>query len=281
MVILNRLCFLGFIMFFCFAQMYSQYKISGKLKDLQTDKSIPYVNISVPELGIGTVSNSYGYFELELDNRSRRVVLSSIAYETEEARASDLAFGKIIHLVPKAYDLPEVYIAAPKITSDLEILGLRNKKRGHSVGFGSRQLGTEIGSVIDIRDSFLIESAHFVLNHAKGDSLIFRLNLYDYRDGKPGEKLIKKDVFVRSKQKTGEISVDLKSFGLVVDAPVLIALEWIRDDDGSGNEGISFDTRRGKKHKGIYLKDFSGGAFKRLGHKRKLSMCFFLKAYAI
>jgi len=265
------------ILIFPFAGQ-AQYTISGRIVDMQTDKPVPFVNVSVEGLDRGTVSDEYGYFKLVLDKRERTVTLSAVAYETESFRAADLAFGSRVRFTPKIYELDVVEIKAPRLSDELVILGRRNKRRGHSVGFGSRQLGTEIGSGIRVKEKYYIESAHFVLNHASGDSLLFRLNLYDFSEGVPGSKLINRDIIIRTNQSRGTIDVDLTAHNLIVSDDIFMALEWIKDDGGKGNEGITFDTRKGGKMKGIYLKSTSGKSFDKLGYKKRLAMCFYLKA---
>lgn len=267
--------FLACLLLICYSS-YAQYTLSGKVIDLETGKAIPFVNISVKEEAKGTVSDNYGYFELEVDHRQRMVTISSVAYETQNFRASDLAFGKKVFMQQVSYDLPGIEIKASRLSQEEVILGLRNKRRGHSMGFASRQLGTEIGTVIPVKEKSYIQSAHFVLNHAKGDSLLFRLNLYSYDDKSIGEKLIKEDVLVMCKQKKGTISVDLSEYDLVISDYVFMSLEWIRDD-GTGNEGITFDTRRSRKSKGVYFKSTSGQDFKKINYKTRYGLCFYLK----
>ena len=256
----------------------AQFTVSGKLVNLYTEEPVAFVNVAVEGMEIGTVSDEFGYFELSVDNRSRTIVMSSISYETEKFRASDLAFGKTVALTPVVYDLETVTISASRLSPEELIWGMRNKKRQHSVGFGSRQLGTEIGSPIWINKESRIMSAHFVLNHAPADSIIFRLNIYDYENQMIGEKLVKEDIIVRLAQKRGEVEVDMSDYNLIVEKPVFMSLEWIKDDKKQGNSDISFDTKRGKKLKGIYLKQTSGSEFRGLDHKKNRSLCFFLRA---
>jgi len=245
--------------------------------DEETGLAIPYVNIAVPELSLGTVSDKNGYFEMELDNRSRMVFISSIAYVTAEFRASDLAFGKAVYLKQERYNLPQIDISSRRIRSRPVRLGLKNRSRGHSVGFGSRQLGTEIGSIIDVHGEYLVQSAHFILNHAKGDSLLFRLNLYDYSNKQIGKKLIKQDIIINTGQTKGTIDIDLSEYNLTVKDDILMSLEWIDDDKDQGNADISFDTKRGKRrHRGIFVKETSGANFRPMSYRKNLSLCFYL-----
>ncbi|NRA51931.1 MAG: hypothetical protein HRU12_22620, partial [Phaeodactylibacter sp.] len=136
---------------------------------------------------------------------------------------------------------------------------------------------TEIGAAIQIKEPVFIKHANFVLNHAGGDSLLFRVNIRDYQEGKPGSKLLKEDVFIHTKQKRGVISIDLTPYDLVLEADVLLSLEWIKDDKGKGNADITFDTKKAKSLKGVLVKKNSIGEFETMGYvNRKLKPCFYL-----
>lgn len=266
-----------FFILFLASSLPGQYKINGRILNEETGLSIPYVNIAVPELSLGTVSDKNGYFEMELDNRSRRVIMSSMAYITTDFRASDLAFGKTVYLRKETYSLPQIDISSRRLRSLPRRLGLKNRSRGPSAGFGSRQLGTEIGTIIDVPGEYLVQSAHFILNHAKGDSLLFRLNIYDYKNSQTGEKLIKEDIIINTGQTKGTIDIDLSEYNLTIRDDILMSLEWIDDDKGLGNTDISFDCKRGKRrHRGIFIKETSGADFKPMSYRKSLSLCFYL-----
>lgn len=56
--------------------LFAQTLVFGKITDAAFDAPLPYVNIGIPEAGIGTVSDEEGYYLLEiptqfLDNEIR------------------------------------------------------------------------------------------------------------------------------------------------------------------------------------------------------------------
>jgi hypothetical protein len=259
-----------------FTGLMCQSKHTGVIADKETKLPIAYVNIGIPQSGKGTVSDEFGRFSLSNYDRIDTIVVSCIGYHTR--RLSGKAFSDIdtIMLSTQPYALNAPVITASKLTKEV-ILGVYNENRGHSVGFGNRQLGTEVGAPIYVDKPTYIKSAHFVLNHAKGDSLLFRINIYDYRDNKVGEKLIKENIYYRDKQQKGTFSVDLEDYNLVVNHNIMLALEWLKDFDAKGNEGITFDTKKGRKLKGVYLKNSSNAAFEKLGIGKPLTPCFYLK----
>ncbi len=265
------------ILIFCYCNaILAQVNISGKVINAETKEAIPYVNIGLKNTAIGTVSDHEGNFQLTLNSQTDLVTFSAIGYEMIDISGDKLVKEKIVLLTPKNYDLQAIEITAQKFSGEDQILGVKNKKRGLSIGFGSRNLGTEIGALVPIKKPVFIKSANFVINHAPGDSLLFRVNIYHYKDGKIGEKILKNNTLINTEQKRGVISIDLTSLNLILKNDVLLSLEWIKDDQGQGNSEITFDTKKAKKLRGVYVKKASIGTFERMEFiNKKLKPCFY------
>ncbi|MDP6088820.1 MAG: TonB-dependent receptor [Candidatus Marinimicrobia bacterium] len=77
---MNRLYI--FILLIHFTQSWAT-TISGFVKDSDTDKSIPNANIFIKETGQGTISNPYGYFEMEMIPGDYTLTTSVIGFETD------------------------------------------------------------------------------------------------------------------------------------------------------------------------------------------------------
>lgn len=265
----------SFLLLTCSTLLCAQSRISGKVIDATTEAPIPYVNIGIRQLATGTVSDSEGGYTLKVPRPDQIVTFSSIGYETTDIPGEALQRDGVVLMQKKQYLIPRVEVVAPRFNGEDQIFGERNKSRGHSVGFGSRQLGTEIGAAIRIEKPTYIKSAHFVLNHAKGDSLLFRVNIYAFRDGRAEENLLPENVLLRAEQERGTLSVDLSAYNLVLEEDVVLSLEWIRDDAGRGNVGITFDTKRGRNLRGIYSRITSIAPFEKLSYRRQLKPCFY------
>jgi len=259
----------------CGTLLSAQSRISGKVIDAATKAPLPYVNIGIRQLATGTVSDAEGAYTLKITRPDQTITFSSIGYETADIPAEALQREGVVLLQKKQYLIPRVEVVASRFGGEDQIFGERNESRGHSVGFGSQQLGTEIGAAIRIDKPTYIKSAHFVLNHAKGDSLLFRLNIYAFRNGRVEENLLPKNVLLRGIQERGTLSVDLSEFNLVLEEDVLLSLEWIRDDAGRRNVGITFDTKKGKNLRGIYSRITSIAPFQKLSYRRQLKPCFY------
>ena len=254
---------------------YAQTKISGQVIDAESKTGIPYVNIGITTKAIGTVSDAEGNYILEGVELEDTISISSIGYKTIKHTAKGISEMGWIELEAKDYDLNVVEVKATRFDGDDKIFGVRNKTRGLSIGFGNAQLGTEIGSPIKIDKTTYIKNVNFVLNHAKGDSLLLRVNIYDFKDGVIGENVLAENILIQEEQRKGTFSIDLSNQNIVLQSDVLLSLEWIRDFDKLGNKGITFDTKKAKKPRGIYIKPSSNAPFKLITVNQSKNVCFY------
>lgn len=94
---------------------YSQWlKFVGSVVDTETNQSIPYVHISVFNMPVGTITNSYGDFMLNLPDSlaSGRLDISCIGYESRSFPINSLA-GKdtlLFFLDPRDYQLADIVV---------------------------------------------------------------------------------------------------------------------------------------------------------------------------
>lgn len=253
----------------------AQSTLSGTCLDSDTKEPIPYVNIGIKDQSKGTVSDFDGNFSLMNIDPNWIIVFSTIGYETVQFSGSAFPKEGLISMKSKDYTFDQIEIEASRFDSEERIFGVRNETRGHSIGFGGTQLGTEIGAPIRIDKPTYIKSANFVLNHAKGDSLLFRINIYQLTDEEIGENKLRENILIKQEQRKGTITIDLTPYELILESDVLLSLEWIRNYDEVGNKGITFDTKKGKKLTGTYLRIASGADYKKFKFKTKYSPCFY------
>lgn len=78
------------LIFLCSIGVYSQEKftISGTVIEESSGETLFGVNIIVPELQAGTVTNEYGFYSLTLPNGEYEVVYSSIGYASKRTQVS-------------------------------------------------------------------------------------------------------------------------------------------------------------------------------------------------
>ena len=270
------------LLFLCIHQFgNAQFTVEGIVIDVETQKAVPYINVGIISSSKGTVSDDDGTFVLRVESENDIVTFSGIGYETKNIAVREFLAQPWITLTPKAYAFEAVEIVSNKFEDEKVILGVRNKNRGLSIGFGSAQLGTEIGAPIKIKKPSFLKTANFVFNHAKGDSVLLRINIYEFEEGTIGKNLLPENVIIRAKQKKGKISVDLKEYNLVVESDVLLTLEWLRDFDENGNKGLTFDTKKAKKPRGIFVRYSSNGKFEMTHAMKKRKLCFYFEASQI
>lgn len=266
---------------FCCLQFFSlgQTTLNGKIINKKNNEPIPYVNIGIPKHAQGTVSDDEGHYQLIFNDSKDTVIISAIGFFTQKKTVNELLQNGDIFLQQQIHEIKEINLTATQFDKE-KLFGKKNKNRGLSVGFGNAQLGCEIGSTIRIKKETYLKSANFKLNHADGDSLLFRVNIYPFEKGKIGENILKENVIIYAPQKRGILTVDLTPYELIINHDILLTLEWIKDDNGSGNHGITFDTKKGRKSN-IWTKRTSQNPFKinkalgRFGLKKK-SLCFWL-----
>lgn len=258
----------------------AQQYLQGRVTDADTREPVPFVNIGITKLNTGTVSDEQGRYKLRIAAPEQVVTFSSIGYHTENISVETLAKNGEVALRPRPYDMPTVELKASALSEEEVVLGERLEEQGHSIGFGSSELGTEIAAHIRIGKETWIKSAHFAINHAAGDSLLFRVNLYDFAGGRVGENLLPENVLIATEQKKGTIDADLSEFNLVVSRDVLLSLEWIKDDDGKGNVGLTFRSAKSRRGDNLYSKHTSQAPFRQMSSlfpgAPKLELGFYL-----
>ena len=106
---MNRLYI--FILLIHFTQSWAT-TISGFVKDSDTDKSIPNANIFIKETGQGTISNPYGYFEMEMVPGDYTLTTSVIGFETDtrEIMVTDEVLELEVHIETTILELSKIQV---------------------------------------------------------------------------------------------------------------------------------------------------------------------------
>lgn len=77
---------LALICFCASLQAQDRYTLSGTVRDTNSNESLIGVNILVPGLGTGTITNEYGFYSITLPKGSYEVVLQALGFETKSTR---------------------------------------------------------------------------------------------------------------------------------------------------------------------------------------------------
>lgn len=211
--------------------------IGGRIIDESTGEPLDYVNVRILNTKLGTVSGRGGEFQLKISNSEKddTVRFSYIGYETlsipvRKFRPSNL---EEVRLKPKSLTLNEVVVA---VKSETRMLGNPKVDRRYT-GWGDFQSlrGRIRGLLIEGAECPVkVKSMSFRINHNDWDSVAFRINFLELSDSKPGNTILKENIYVTTDQKHKWVNVDLKNQNVVICTKTLVTLEWI---DAWGNRG--------------------------------------------
>ena len=124
----------------CYGAAYSQISsdayvtVTGQLKDAKTGEKIIYATITVPNTGIGTVSNSDGEFILKINKviDAEYFEVSHLSYATTTFKVSEsIGKNKTFYLEPQLIMLKEISVV-PKDARGIVEMALRNIKKNYS-----------------------------------------------------------------------------------------------------------------------------------------------------
>ena len=210
-------------------------QIRGKCVD-QYGKGIPYVNISIKEKSIGTVSNLNGDFFIENSfiKENDAIIFSHLNFEKKTIEIP-LKINEI-QLVTKIESLKEVVVSNRKRKFKEKIVGTKTETENIVTCFTSNNLGTEIGKIITVKKNkvYDLKSVQFNIPDFQYKSVTFRINFYEIKNDIIS--LIKengKDNIIKI-TKSGMVKFDLTDQYLSFEKDFLVAVEWI-DYENNGN----------------------------------------------
>ena len=218
------------LILFAPAIVFSQtYK--GLIIDSLTNKNLPYVNIGISNKNIGTVSDTRGNFNITIpgNNSTDTLVFSMIGYKTKRVKVSDLKNNMTILLNPMIYEIPEIQVLS---FSKTKKVGNRTENHRYVAGFNNYQLGSEIGSLINISRKSRIKTITFSVAQCKPDSITFRLNIYSTKiNSYPDRSLVQKPFYFTLKKENSNstVSVNIAYLNIVVDNDIVVAIECLED----------------------------------------------------
>jgi len=211
--------------------------IDGFVTDARTHKPLPYVNVGIVAHGIGTVTATDGSFKIKLtDNETDSLRISMIGYQPKKFAVTQIKkLNKLleIDLDPDDRQLKEVKIISRKYKE--RVLGNTTRSKTVNAGFGSNDLGNEIGEIIKIKKKpTYIKQFNASINENISDSVVLRLNFYSVKDGLPDKSILNQNIIVTVKKGQDMITVDLQPYHIMVEDNFFVSLEWIKNMQGHG-----------------------------------------------
>ncbi|MBB4602103.1 hypothetical protein HNQ93_002328 [Hymenobacter luteus] len=207
---------------------------------------VPFASLGVRNKPLGTVTNEFGRFQFPDSptlSGQDTVVVSCVGYWPVRLPVQQLRqHPAVVRLRPRAQALREVTVQHRQLRP--EVLGHSGKSGLARWGIGgmaqdsSRQhdmRGREFGTFLKPARNCYVDSFNVYIESNPFTALRLRLMLYTVRNGKPAEPLLTDDVqFVVRDQRTGWVSVDLRSYNLRLEKkqPVAVAMQWL-DSEGA------------------------------------------------
>lgn len=237
--------------------------LKGVISDKRKNTPLPYVSLGILNKDRGTTTNTRGEFELVISEATVNDTLrvSMIGYEPRIFIIRDLlqANKKILNIAlhEKTNELREVVVTDKKLHT--KILGNKTDSKFFGGKFAPGDLGSEIAIKINIKNNpTYLDKFSFNISYNTEDTATFRVNIYEARNGLPGENILPENIILKVNGQTGKIEVDLTKYDLAVTTDIFIALEWI---EGRKNSGIVFSA--GLMNKGTYYRKASQGRWKK------------------
>jgi hypothetical protein len=224
----------------------AQSSVRGQVTDAG-GKPIAFAAIGIPGTINGTLSDEDGNFSFEIKGAKATdsVKIGAIGYQARTISLDEATRieGKSIRLSPAAVQLKEVVVKGGKPV--IGILG--NKRYNRNVycsftGYENKYKGTEAAIRAGNKKARLVRLLDFnfcILKNTSADSVPFRLNFYENKDGMPGANVLKQPVYFRTAEKNGVVKVNLKPHDIAIEGDFFISLECLRDDMGRDNLNFS------------------------------------------
>jgi len=208
-------------------------KLSGLVIDQLTAQPVPFVHIGVLGKNVGVISKDDGSFEMDLSSVDDEdlIQFSIIGYETKTlSTPTDLKAPLEVKLTPIAYEIEPVVIKGDKKVKKIKIGRYKTTKTttGQS-GIKDFGYGGEVGvNIIYPGKDYYLDQIQFHTRFNTVDSVLYRMNVYEIKDGRPGKSLLKKESYTKSYKKNKWIKANMLEHGLIIKEDIIVTFELIR-----------------------------------------------------
>ena len=180
-----------FFLFLLGGYMHAQVYVSGVITAAESGEPLPFVNIGIPNKGVGTVSNEDGFYQLDISNQytNDKLRFSMVGHTPHEILISTIekknVFEYNVDLTQETTALSEVVVT--KGTWKEVSIGNKTESQLIVAGFTSNQLGNEIAQFVRVKKNKPTKVQAFWLAIAdnKIESVVLRLNFYNEENGFP------------------------------------------------------------------------------------------------
>jgi hypothetical protein len=218
----------------------------------ESGRLIPYVNVYNDNLELGVISDAEGVFQLDLGRLvpEDQLTFSCVGYETQTVAVRELPPGPRCQVILKerAYDLAAAEVVGRQTRFRQRKAGITTRSplvQAGFIGSPARQLGFEVGTIMENRELCYLDAVGLNLTYATHDTMFFEINIYDFADGRPGEPLHQRRLFLEfAKEDLNKpIELDLRAQPIRVERDFLVAVEMV-SARGEESYGIIFPAKR-------------------------------------
>ncbi|MFZ9582370.1 MAG: carboxypeptidase-like regulatory domain-containing protein [Crocinitomicaceae bacterium] len=230
-----------------FTHLASGQWLKGQIVELDTGIPIPYARLGVLHKNKGVVSDSSGYFRMDLTNLSENdtVIISAIGYEKIEFIVSHCRIYLLQHanlrleLSPKSKLHQEVVVEIGK--SKILETGNNVKSTLYIAGFQNKSLGAEMGTVLKYnkKKKGIIIKLHFNIVGNPTDTVKFRTNIYTFENDLPGKSILNHPIYYCGIPSKGAIEIDVSGWNISVKNDCFVSIELI---ENIGMDGLFFKS---------------------------------------
>lgn len=202
---------------------------------------VPFVNIGVIAKNLGTVSDVNGAFKLKIPDvlDEDTIQVSSVGYTVEKMTVQDfktlISKDSVLFMDEDIQELQEVVVIGKELKE--KNIGKKTRSKMLRGGFKNAALGNQIGTKISVRKTplFVERFNTYVTANTRND-LKFRINFYDLKDGLPNDKIVQENIVFELGIESGEFSLDLSKYNIVIDDDFAVAVELIENPGNKDHE---------------------------------------------
>lgn len=214
------------------AQAAAEGQLAGQVLDQTSNRPLGFVSVGVLRHPFGTVADERGHFALTLpahyDADSVRFSLLGYAPRTVAvAELRRLVRSGPVLLRKQGVPLRPVRVQAPGLRRRL----VGNEGKGMLQDYTYNSAGNQAGQLIRVVRPAFLQEMSFKVTHCSYDTLYFRLNVYDVKEGYPGANILPRPIYLRLGREQaleGRTYVNLRPYKLWLTEDVVLSLELVR-----------------------------------------------------
>jgi len=237
----------------------AQVNIAGSILDSSNKQVIAFVNIGIKNKNVGTVSKENGNFSIQIPfkNANDTLTFSMLGYRELNVPVRQIISGnnKSYFLSQKLIVLksPEIIVSKYKECS----YGLKKNPAIHFTdGSVNHDDIFEIAQVIKMDgEASKLTSLNLLIAESKADSSIFRINFYEYENGRPG-KQIYKSILQKVSVNKGWLKINLSKHQIYVKGEIVVAIEFI--PSAKKNDPVLYEIKLGGSSNSFVRKNSLG-----------------------